>query len=385
MLDTVTLSLNIRDVKNPIVFDSKRACEWIPSIEHIVEGRCSPLHGRGCLSHYRPSLPSEERSGLYFPKVKLLEYAKLGGGIQQELRITFSASKLVFGNNFNELENRQLKWVCSHLAFRLKRMGIKIAPKVLEKATVVEIHYSKNFILTAHPIGETFALLRRIRKPSVFNLDYKDYSYSSGQSFSLYQKEFAICFYDKKRESQKHRRFNHPLYADAWETPKNTEVLRMEVRCQTATIIKRKLGVLGLVMLMLGFAIPDPPTLESLFKTEIAREVLLHEFRTLRSCLPPITLTGSLADILHTVSIYNPKLTPAATLNAAVMIKLQNELGNEVAIRKALNISSSTTWCGRKLLLNSLKLPSAGTSNILDEIEQQLTKFTPITYFKKAP
>lgn len=376
MIDTITLSVNIYDPKTPVNFDPSRTHEWIPSISHIIKGGHSLLHGRGCLPHYRPPLPDEERSGLYFPEVKLLEVVKKGCGIQLYLHITFSASKLVFRNNFNELEDRQLHWVCSHLAFRLKRMGIKITPKVLEEATVVEIHYSKNIILTTYPIGEAFALFRRIRKPSVFNLDYKDYSYSSGQSFSLYQENYAVCFYDKKRESRKHRKFNHPLYADAWETPKNTEVLRMEVRCQTSAIIKRKLG-------MLGFTISDPPTLKSLFKSEIAQAVLLHEFKTLRSCLPPITLTGSLADILHTVSIYNPDLTPAGTLNAAAMIKLQNELGNEPAIREALGISSSTTWCERKRLANSLKLPSPKTSNILEEIERQLTEFTPITYFKK--
>ncbi len=377
MIDTVTLSLDIRDPKMSVHFDPKRAHEWTPSIGHIIEGGRSRLYGRRRLPHYRPPLPDEERSRLYFPKVKLLEHVKRGSGIQQELHITFSVPKLVFGNNFNELEDRQLKWVCVHLAFRLKRMGIKIAPKVLEKATVVEVHYSKNIVLTAHPIGEVFALFRRIKKPSTYNLDYKDFSYSRGQSFSLYQEQYAICFYDKKRESRKHRKFNHPLYADAWETPKNTEVLRMEVRCQTSAIIKRKLE-------MLGFIIPDPPTLESLFKSKIAQAVLLHEFKTLRNHLPPITLTGSLANILHTVSLYNPKLTTAGTLNAAVMIKLQNELGNETAIKKVLGISSATTWCNRKHLVNSLKLPSTKTSNILDEIERQLTEFTPITYFKKG-
>lgn len=66
------------------------------------------------------------------------------------------------------------------------------------------------------------------------------------------------------------------------------------------------------------------------------------------------------------------------------MIELQNELGNETAIKKALNISSATTWSNRKHLVNSLKLPSTKTSNILDEIERQLTEFTPITYFKKG-
>lgn len=376
MIDTITLSINIRDPKNPVYFDPKRANEWTPSIGHIIEGGRSLLYGRGCLPHYRPPLPDEERSGLYFPKVKLLEHAKRGSGIQQELHITFSAPKLVFKNNFNELENRQLKWVCSHLAFHLKRMGIKIMPKVLEKAAVVEIHYSKNFILTAHPIGEAFARFRHIKKPPTYNLDYKDYSYSHGQSFSLYQENYAVCLYDKKRESQKHRKFNHPLYADAWETPKNTEVLRMEVRCQSPAVIKRKLG-------MLGLTIPDPLTLESLFKLEIAQAILLYEFKILCSHLLPVTLTGGLADILHTISSCNPKLTPAETLNAAAMIKLQDELGNETAVKKVLGISSPTTWCNRKRLVNSLKLPSAKTSNILDEIERQLTEFTPITYFKK--
>lgn len=146
MLDTITLSLNIRDPKNPIRFDPKRTYEWSPHIRHIIAGGRSKMYGKTCICHYRPLLDKEKQSGEYFPKVKLLEVIR-PGGIQQLLYITFSAPKLIFGNNFNELENHHLGLVCERLSQRLRDMGIFVSPKTLQTANVSQIHYSKNFLL----------------------------------------------------------------------------------------------------------------------------------------------------------------------------------------------------------------------------------------------
>lgn len=376
MIDTVTISLDIRNPLTPVVFNSERAYEWIPNIGHIITGGRSLLYGKGCLPHYRPPLSSEKKSGMYFPEVKLLEIVKTGHGIRPYLYITFSAPKLVFGNNFNELEDRHLKWVCVHLAYRLRLMGIIVDAKVLQKAEVHKIHYSKNFILANRSISEAFALLRRIRKPATKTLDYKNFAYNGGQDLSIYTAQHATCFYDKKRASHKQKGFNHPLYADAWELPNKYGVLRMEVRCLTPFDIRKTIG-------MVGLSIPKSLTLESLFKADIAKAVLLSEFEKVRRLIPPITLTGNLADIMAMISAYNPMFKPAKVQKIALTVKLIDELDNDDDVKELLGVSSST-WSRRKGIISLLKSPPTKTANILDEVKHQLTDFIPISYYKKS-
>lgn len=375
MVDTITLVLNIRGPRKPI-FDKKRAHEWLPGIGHIIDGGRSSLYGRGCISHYRPPSNSEKTSGEYYPEVKLLEHVQRGSSVQQELYITFSAPKLIFGNNFNELTNKYLCLVCIRLSIQLQKMGITVSPNTLRKATVSEIHCSKNILLKNRPIDEVFAVLRRMWKPMRKNWRYERYA-GGGQLVNIYTQRHSTCLYDKRAESRRRKARFGSAYSDAYEQPHNISVLRMEVRCTKTADIKRTLQ-------RSGVAIPAAFTLENLFDSKIARAVLLTEFDELRAYIPPITLTGSLSDIVSSIATLNPGLKINQLVNAATIIKLTNELGSEEAVRSALKISSPT-WSRRKKWLATLKLPTPKTPDFLDEVKRQLDKFVPVRVIKKTP
>lgn len=378
MIDTITLSLNIRDPKNPVRFDPKRAYEWSPYISHIIAGGRSKMYGKTCICHYRPLLEKEKRSGAYFPKVKLLEVVR-PGGIQQFLYITFSAPKLVFGNNFNELENHHLKLVCERLSQHLQDMGIFVSPKTLRTASVSQIHYSKNFLLLGHPIGEVFNALRRARPPRSKNFRYERYSSHTGggQSVYIYTKRHGLCFYDKKAESRKNRGIPNDLYSDAWELPETIDVLRMESRCGSPANIRQTLAWAGL-------SVPTPLTLEALFDSGISQTVLLKELEVFRSYLPPLEYTGSLYSIIKSIKAHNPTLTLADLVNASLLTRLINELGNKEDVRSLLGISSPT-WHRREELLNGLTVLPSKESKLVDEIKRQLDEFIPVYFGGKNP
>ncbi len=378
MLDTITLSLNIRDPKNPIRFDPKRAYEWSPRIRHIIAGGRSKMYGKTCICHYRPLLDKEKQSGEYFPKVKLLEVIR-PGGIQQLLYITFSAPKLIFDNNFNELENHHLGLVCERLSQHLRDMGIFVSPKTLQTANVGQIHYSKNFLLLGQPIEEVFGILRKARPPRKKGYRYERYSSytGGGQSVYIYTKRHGLCFYDKKAESRKNKGISNELYADAWQLPKAIDALRMESRCGNPLNIRKTLAWAGL-------PVPKPLTLEALFDSNISQAVLLKEFKVFRTYLPPLKYTGSLSSIVKSVKAHNPTLTLAEIVNASLLTKLTNELGNKEDVRTLLGISPST-WCRREELLSKLKVLPSKESKILDEIERQLQDFVSVYFGEKMP
>ncbi len=312
MLDTITLSLNIHNVKHPVRFDSKRTYEWSPHINHIIAGGQSKMYGKTCTCHYRPLLKKEKQSGEYFPKVKLLEVIR-PGGIQQLLYITFSAPKLVFGNNFNELENHHLESVCEQLSQRLHDIGIFVSPKTLQSADVSQIHYSKNFLLLCRPIEEVFGILRRARPPRSKSYRYERYSSytGGGQSVYIYTKRHGLCFYDKKAESRKNKGIPNELYADAWQLPKTIDVLRMESRCGNPANIRKTLTWAGL-------SVPKPLTLEALFNSDISQAVLLKELEAFRSYLPPLKYTGSLFSIVKSIKTHNSTFTLSEIVDASL-------------------------------------------------------------------
>lgn len=375
MVDTITLRLNIHDPGNPIRFDLKRAHEWSPHISHIVAGGRSKMYGKTCICHYRPPLENEKQSGEYFPKVKLLEVIR-PGGIQQLLYITFSAPKLVFSNNFNELKTHHLELVCKRLSQQLLKMGVFVPPKNLQIAAVSQIHYSKNILLIGQTIEEVFNIIRKAQPPYSKNYRYERYShYTGGQSMHVYTKRHGLCFYDEKAASRKNKITPNRLYSDAWELPEYIDVLRIESRCNSPNDIRKTLAWVGLPT-------SNPLTLETLFNANISQTVLLKEFDVFRSYLPPLEYTGSLFNILKSVKIHNPTFTLTNIVNASLLIKLFNELESKESVRILLGISP-TTWSRRMKLLDKLTMLPSEEKEILDKIERRLQNFTTAFFGEK--
>ena len=61
--------------------------------------------------------------------------------------IEFSIPKLLFGNNFDEVEEKQFEEIIKRLRDILDHMGVQVLPETLRGASVSAIHYSKNIPL----------------------------------------------------------------------------------------------------------------------------------------------------------------------------------------------------------------------------------------------
>ena len=210
---------------------------------------------------------------IYKPRLTLIKNI-INGGYSVNLKIEFSAPKLLFGNNFQELEDKDFSKVAKKLRQKLKEMQIDISAKNLKNAQVKGIHYSKNIVLNAPSslVINTLGKLNISKRLDTGNTDYRN----EGQAIRYHANSYEFVFYDKmqdleqykiseKRAIEKDNYAQYNLFTTK-EIIKN-EVLRMEVRLNSKRKIKEMLEKVELAI---------PVTFQNLFKKEISQKILLH-------------------------------------------------------------------------------------------------------------
>lgn len=253
MLDTVKLCVPYKDciINSPEIFS--------PFVTHSIK------RGVKCICN-----PDKYWMGMgkYFPKLTILK------GYDKELNlfIEFSAPKLLFGNNFNELESSDFNKIIDELLDRLMGCDIEISRKNLENAKVVSIHYSKNFDLentTAICLTKIIEKLDISKRLDIAKTDYRN----GGQIIRFHTNSYEVAFYDKVADlkqsiiSEKRALENYNLIQqDLLSSLKGREVLRMEVRLNKSRKIKSILEKCKINIDTLSF--------KNLFNTDISKKIL---------------------------------------------------------------------------------------------------------------
>jgi hypothetical protein len=97
-------------------------------------------------------------------------------GFSLTLRVEFSAPKLVYGNNFDELVSRDFETVVERLQQRLSELGVRVAEDTLRGAKVSTIHYSKNIAFRDYTTcAMVIRELAKIDLPLRLDLSHTDY------------------------------------------------------------------------------------------------------------------------------------------------------------------------------------------------------------------
>ena len=138
MLDTIAISLPEKDfrIKHPERFNPHAQAVYSPS-----------FGDRGLIKAIYNPAKAEKAKG-YKPRLTLLKRPYTERSRPIWLKVEFSAPKLVFGNNFEELRDAgDLEAVLKALYEALADMGIVTTYTALETAKVSMIHYSKNIML----------------------------------------------------------------------------------------------------------------------------------------------------------------------------------------------------------------------------------------------
>jgi hypothetical protein len=78
------------------------------------------------------------------------------------LRIELSLPKLLYGNNFDELQYKDFKPLMHKLATTLESLGVIVCTDTLAQAPICAIHYSKNIELKDGSIP--FSYINKIKE-----------------------------------------------------------------------------------------------------------------------------------------------------------------------------------------------------------------------------
>ena len=114
-----------------------------------------------------------------------------------------SLPKLLFGNNFQELQHKDFALITQKLAATLESMGVKIDEDTLAHAPVAAIHYAKNIVLKD---GSTpYHYIQKIKESNIsLTLDTNKADYrNDGLSYKWHCNSYEVVFYDKIKELEK--------------------------------------------------------------------------------------------------------------------------------------------------------------------------------------
>ena len=371
MIDTIVLILKqgMFTIMEPDRFE--------PSARWLKDDSIS-LGGRGYTPSKQNPTPAELKNGIYKPRLTLTKRMNGYRNYEVTLKIEFSLPKLIFGNNFDELEDKDFEPIVEKLRLILKDMGVIVFTAKLKEALVSAVHYSKNIPLTD---GSTpYQYIKRIAEANIkLSLDVNQTDFrNDGHSYKWHCNSYEVAFYDKLKDlrtakiSEKRAlESDNSIQLNLFNTQpisKPFEVLRMEVRLGTRRKIRQILKSIGLDI---------EPTFKSLFNSQISQTILLcylHEMESRRPTLLDYQ-NGKPKELLADLIINNPKLGPKRTLQL-FGLKQAMELVGMREIRVLFNKYTDRSWYRLVADANKIKLPIA--KDIFGTIRTHLTEFKPL-------
>lgn len=290
MLDTVRLTVPMGK------FTITRHELFTPSTESIFG--YTTFGGRVRLKCVQHPSKNDLKEGLYKPKLTVTK-RMVKGGPQINLTIEFSAPKLLFGNNFDELEEKDFEEVIRRLESRLLRMGVEVKREDLMGATVSAIHFSKNIAFTDYStVSSVLRYLERIDLNGRLDLNKTDFR-NKGAAVYYYSKAHSLVFYDKVQDLRQPKgrgmeKKDYNLQVDIFDeirrkTAQPVEVLRMEYRICNRQKMRSLLKQVGE---------PEATTFREFFSKRIAEKMLQYYWNIILEGVHPIVFSERKPDEL---------------------------------------------------------------------------------------
>ena len=333
---------------------------------------------RGYFTLVQNPTKTELINGIYKPRLTMTKRFNTTGRQEATLSIEFSAPKLLFGNNFDELTDDSFPLVIDKLEEVLKTMGIRVFHKLLLSAPVSAVHYSKNIPLTD---GTTpHYLISKIKEANIkLSLDINQTDYrNDGHSFKWHSNSYEVAFYDKikdlemakkseKRAIESDNALQLSLF-DSFQARKRLEILRIEVRLNK----RQKIG-----QLFRTVGINSDITFQNLFSQDISQKVLLHYLDELESKRLPLFdyKPSNPKSLLADLVIRNPKLGLKRTIQLYGLKQVFDTMTPR-ELRTMFNGYSQRTWY--RLISDAKKINLPPTIRPLNVVRQHLNSFQPL-------
>jgi hypothetical protein len=377
MLDTIALTLDRQH------FEVLLPERFSPSAQGLLSPPYYRLGSRGNFVCVQNPTKSDLQAGRYRPRLTLSK-RKISTGFALTLRIEFSASKLILGNNFDEIETRDFPKVLAVLYQRLLEMGIKLSRDVLRNAPVSTVHYSKNIAFTDYTTcSMVISELQRIDLTKRLDLSKIDYR-NAGHAIRYHANSFEVIFYDKLKDLD-HARYSEKrgleqdyglqleMFSGPGSLPRELEVLRIEVRLGTRAKIKSTLKRIDANL---------EPTFAILFDAAIAKSILGQFWAQIRAQLPLIDAGHPQRpeQMLANIALATKgKVRPGKLLQQLGSTLLVASVGIRGAGAVLSRHCSPRSWQRYKRDLKSVSVSGGGSGfSAMKQIEEALTRFEPL-------
>lgn len=322
----------------------------------------------------------EKETGKYYPR---LTGYKRRFTQEANVRLEFSAPKLVYLNNLDELQEKDFPKVLKTLQERLKTMGVIVSSNILEKASVSSVHFSKNIQLedgyTAnHLISEMNKVdLRKsfdFAKTRFMNDGQSLYAHATSHQFVIYDK-IADMNKDKKRAVDKDQTcYQKTLFADLNKDKDLQEVIRFEIRLNH----KQKMNK---VLEDLGYS--KNPTFKEVFNTQMSKDVVSSYWKHLikERSLGLFSMAVSIKDILRTLFLADNKMKPKQAIYLLGLFMLARD---ENGMRQLRTIVSKRahdrTWYRivKDVQLASELITKNKLRDWVNQIDKKIEEYRPV-------
>ena len=385
MVDTVVLAIDLGNPQTQTIIDPTRFADWSPSLEGILSPPFNRIGKGKSLKSVNNYTSTEKRRGIYVPRLTLYKQL-VSGGFRYILYIEFSAPKILYNNNFEEVGDGDFDALCLRLSEVLKAKGVNISPNELAAAAPQTIHYCKNIVLTDG--SSPLSVISTIQKANISSRKKvsREIYREKGESVHIYNNSRGLCIYDKMRELEKAKKSEKDnLEKDSWcqfdiagkllkeiGVVKSFDVLRIETRLLDKQNIKR--SIRPILCSLYGHDMPAPYSFRTLFDSRIAKSILQNDFNEIKRGLPQVVSNRESSEsFISALRFNNPKISLETTLETLGLRKLSDETG----LRNARYITGASTkkWNAFVDKISKLKYPSISICNPLNQVEQQLDKF----------
>jgi len=338
---------------------------------------------KGVFVAYNNPSSSYKKLGIYQPRLTYTERPRGNHIKAYELAIEFSAPKLLFSNNFTELKDIDFDAVIDKLVEVLRATyGVWLFPHQLANARVGKIDYSKNIIFTDRtPVSTITEILRKADISRRYDVQHTNFK-NGGHVYHIHTNALDIAFYDKvadlkqtkisEKRSYEKNGFTQLSLLDELEKQKTVTVARFEIRINGVAKLRKELEVIGVDSTDLRFC--------SLFRTDIARKVLLRHWKNIFDELPkaPYATLDTVEQNLIAYKQAYPYAKPAETSFAVILAMLRKDHDDERYVRNIIEeLFGKHIYYRYKR--NGRSPPTKTQLKTLLLIETTLTAMTPVS------
>ncbi len=287
---------------------------------------------------------AEKETGKYFPR---LTGYKRQFSQEENIRIEFSAPKLLYLNNVDEVENKDFSLVIDTLQDRLKTMGVIVAKPLLENASVSSIHFGKNILLkNGYTVNYLISEMNKINLRKSFDFA-KTRFINDGQSLYAHTTTHQLVIYDKIPDLMKDKKRaidkDQTLYQKSLFVELNTEneileIMRIEVRIGN----KQKLN-----SILCGVGYPKNLTFKEIFNSDISKKVITDYWNKIikERNLGVFSVSVSTKDVLQNLLLADEKLKPKQAVYLLGLYMLSKDENGIRQLRTILSKRScDRTW-----------------------------------------